>query len=101
LVKIIGSEGTAAGQLRYPYGILLGPDNILLVTEFGNHRIQKMTRDGQSLATFGSAGRGPGQFHQPWSLVCDSSGAVIALDSYNHRLQRFQMPADAAQTERP
>jgi DNA-binding beta-propeller fold protein YncE len=101
LVKIIGSEGTAAGQLRYPYGIWLGPDKTFLVTEFGNHRIQKMTRDGQSLATFGSAGRGPGQFHQPWSLVCDSSGAVIALDSYNHRLQRFQMPADAAKSERP
>jgi hypothetical protein len=76
--------------LKYPYGIWLGPDDTVLVAEFGNHRVQKLRRNGDSLAVFGSAGRGPGQFHQPWSLALNSRGEVIALDSYNHRLQKFR-----------
>lgn len=92
LVRVIGQEGTAPGELKYPYGIWLGPEDTVLVAEFGNHRVQKLRRNGESLGLFGTAGRGPGQFHQPWSLALNSQGEVIVLDSYNHRLQKFRFP---------
>ena len=91
-VKLIGHwgvEGTAPGELRYPYGILLA-DNHVYVTEFGNHRVQQFTRQGQFVRSWGGPGHAPGQLQQPWSLVRDRGGTFFVLDTYNHRIQRFR-----------
>lgn len=85
-----GVEGTAPGELRYPYGILLA-DNHVYVTEFGNHRVQKFTRAGEWVGAWGAPGHGPGQLQQPWSLVRDREGKLYVLDTYNHRIQRFRL----------
>jgi hypothetical protein len=70
---------------------VLDHEGNVIVTEFGNHRVQKFTRDGKSLGVFGGPGRGPGQFYQPWALVEDSQGRLHVLDSYNHRVQRLRL----------
>jgi hypothetical protein len=84
-----GVEGTAPGELRYPYGILLADDHVY-VTEFGNHRVQQFTRQGQFVRSWGAPGHAPGQLQQPWSLVRDREGTFFVLDTYNHRIQRFR-----------
>ncbi|MEC8301828.1 MAG: hypothetical protein VX035_08940, partial [Planctomycetota bacterium] len=59
--------------------------------EYGNHRVQKFTRDGEVLGTWGTNGKEPGQLYQPWGLAQDSEGRLYVLDSYNHRIQRFRL----------
>ncbi len=40
-IAIIGKEGTAPGEFRYPYDVALRGD-VLYVLEYGNHRIQEL-----------------------------------------------------------
>ena len=81
--------GTAVGKLRYPYDIWLADDGTVFVAEFGNNRVQRFTREGESLGAWGGPGRQPGQLHQPWGLGLNSGGVIHVLDSYNHRIQTF------------
>jgi sugar lactone lactonase YvrE len=91
LVKIFGQHGDELGELRYPYDLIVTPDENLIVVEFGNHRVQRLTLDGQPIASFGTAGREEGQFTQPWGAALDSTGRLHVLDSYNHRVQRIRI----------
>lgn len=84
-----GSFGSEPGQLHYPYGISFDKDGSLLVAEKGNHRVQRFTKQGQSIEMWGEPGNGPGQFSSPWAVVADSQGAIHVLDTLNHRVQRF------------
>jgi DNA-binding beta-propeller fold protein YncE len=98
LVKHWGELGHAPGQLRFPYDILLDgaalagqPVGRVYLCEFGNHRVQKFTLEGEFVASWGANGRGPGQLDQPWGIARDSQGRMFVLDSYNHRVQRFRL----------
>ncbi len=77
--------------MSYPYDLAIGPDRMLYVCEYGNHRVQKFTLDGKPLGVWGSAGREPGQLYNPWALAVDHQGAVSVIDSNNHRVQRFRL----------
>jgi hypothetical protein len=59
------------------------------VVEYGNHRVQKFTLQGESLGTWGGPGREPGRFCNPWALAVDSRGKVHVIDSDNNRVQRI------------
>jgi sugar lactone lactonase YvrE len=89
LVRCWGTHGMSPQQLRYPYGIVAGPDRTVYVCEWGNARVQRWTEDGRVLGSFGRPGREPGALQQPWSLVRDSRGRLSVLDSLNHRVQRI------------
>ena len=62
---------------------------MLYVCEYGNHRVQKFTPEGESLGDWGGPGREPGRFHSPWALAIDRRGRVHVLDTENHRVQRI------------
>ncbi|MEO9590852.1 MAG: hypothetical protein ABJG45_04670, partial [Rhodopirellula bahusiensis] len=64
----------------------------VLVCEYGNQRIQRLTPDGEPVSSWGAPGHDPGQLYQPWGLVVDSQRRVHVLDSNNHRVQRFTLP---------
>jgi hypothetical protein len=96
LVRWWGEPGQQPGQLRYPYDILLddaalagSDEGAVYLCEFGNHRVQKFTRDGRWQGSFGRNGRGPGQLDQPWGIARDRQGRMYVVDTYNHRVQRF------------
>jgi DNA-binding beta-propeller fold protein YncE len=98
LVKSWGEQGYAPGQLRYPYDIVLDDDALagrpsghVYLCEFGNHRVQKFTTEGQFVASFGHNGRREGQLSQPWGCTRDGEGRLFVLDTYNHRVQRFRL----------
>ncbi len=96
LVKSWGEQGNRPGQLNYPYDILLDeaalkgqPEGYVYLCEYGNHRVQKFTIDGQFVGSFGTNGRREGELDQPWGIARDSKGRMYVLDTYNHRVQRF------------
>lgn len=87
-----GQQGAQSGQFYYPYGIAITKDHSVLVCEYGNNRIQRLSSDGMSLGTWGVPGTGVGELHNPWSLAVDSKDQVHVLDSSNHRVQRTWLP---------
>jgi NHL repeat len=99
LLGIIGSQGDEPGSLRYPYGMWLNDRDEAIVVEYGNHRIQKWNRDGQSLGVWGMVGKKAGQFQQPWAVVQDSKQRLFVLDTGNERVQRFdRLPSASSKT---
>lgn len=89
LIHIWGRTGSLPGELRYPYSLVLDGDYVY-VCEFGNHRIQKFTRDGISIACWGDQGRRSQELFNPWALVQDKAGRLHVLDTYNHRVHRVR-----------
>lgn len=91
LLKTLGEgAGSGPGEFRFPYGLDVDAEGNLLVSEFGNHRVQKIDPDtGEALAIWGgSFGARPGQAKYPWGLAYDTQrDRVILLDSGNDRMQ--------------
>jgi DNA-binding beta-propeller fold protein YncE len=105
-VRSLGSgEGSAEGQLNYPFGLALFRSNgeqqeTVLVTESGNpmmesgnHRVSQFALDGTFVGIFagtGKGGSGDGEFKDPYGItVLGSSGEVAVADRNNHRVQIF------------
>jgi DNA-binding beta-propeller fold protein YncE len=105
-VRFLGSgEGSAKGQLHYPYSVALfrsngGQQETVLVTESGNpvtesgnHRVSQFALDGTFVGIFagtGKGGSGDGEFKHPHGItVLGSSGEVAVTDLRNHRVQIF------------
>ena len=63
-VKSLGGKGGSGNvQFSRPRGVAITPDNFILVSD--NHRIQKISMDGDCIASVGEKGSGPLQFNTP------------------------------------
>lgn len=88
-----GSRGTGSGQYRYPHDAALDLAGNLYVTDFVNHRVQKLSDTGTVLAIWGSRGHPcapgdlPGQFQHPWGIAGGAN--IYVSDMSNHRIQAF------------
>lgn len=90
-VKNIGDVGTGPGQFRFPYGLDMDAKGRLVVTEFGNCRVQLIDAEtGQQKGVWGTAGRERGELAYPWAAVVDKKGRVVTVDAGNNRLQLFR-----------
>ncbi|HEX8834293.1 MAG TPA: hypothetical protein VF719_08830, partial [Abditibacteriaceae bacterium] len=88
----IGKAGRKNGELNYPYGVATDLTGQIYTVEYGNHRVQKWTRDGRWIATWGAPGRAPGQFANPRGIAVDAAQNVYIADTMNHRVQKFRFP---------
>ncbi len=83
------------GQFNEPWGIAVGPDGSVYVSDTWNHRVQKFTNDGQFVnmwGAFGSTGGELGQesiFYGPRSVTVGRDGNVYVMDTGNKRVQMF------------
>ncbi len=90
-VRNMGSCGSGLGQFRFPYGMTMDRQGHLIVSEFGNNRIQMIDKEtGKGLATWGRAGRDPGELAYPWGVMVDNRDRIVAVDAGNNRLQVFE-----------
>lgn len=85
-LREFGMAGRGAGQLTYPYGLVVLGDGSVLVAEFGNNRLQRFDPHGTPLGIYGSIGREPGQLQYPWGLAA-TRDRIFVLDSGNNRVQ--------------
>ena len=82
---VIAPEGT----FDEPWGVGVGPDGSVYVSDTWNHRIQKFSPDGMFLKTWGSFGQAetPFALWGPRGIVVDpSTGNVLVADTGNKRI---------------
>ncbi|MER8226020.1 RICIN domain-containing protein [Streptomyces sp. NPDC094143] len=90
-------EPAVSAQVNLPNGVAVDSAGTLYIADSGNHRIRKVTTDGQistvagtGVAAFGGDG-GPAvsaQLNYPRSVAVDSAGDLYIADSGNHRVRR-------------
>ena len=90
------------GEPPAPYGIGVGPEGFIFISDAQNNRIQKFDSDGNFVAQWGGHGlrrwdrdneskadRAEGRFNQLRGVAIDSNGYIYVADSGNNRIQKF------------
>ncbi|MFG2287414.1 RICIN domain-containing protein [Streptomyces sp. NPDC048595] len=93
-----GDNGLAvSAQSRYPYGVAVDDTGTLYFSEFGNHRVRRITADGKISTVAGTDVKGfsgdcgpavSAQLNLPRGVAVDGAGAVYIADSENHRVRK-------------
>ena len=86
-MKSFGGKGKNVNvKFSNPRGLAITPDNFILVSD--NHRIQRISMDGDCIASVGEKGSGPLQFNEPASIaISPITGEVYIADRINYRIQ--------------
>src|SRR6266511_2467167 len=93
-----GDNGAAGkAQLNNPYGITRGPDGALYICDMENHRIRKVSRDG-NITTVAGTGKpgysgdgGPAlqaELNEPYEVRFDKAGDMFFVEMRNHIVRR-------------
>ncbi|MEZ0327889.1 MAG: hypothetical protein ACAH95_18495 [Fimbriimonas sp.] len=94
----IDGSGVAATLYR-PYGLAIGPDNYLYVTELLGRRVRRISPSGvvTTVAGTGAVGGADGSgstatFNAPEGLAAGPDGSLYVADSLNHKIRKI-LPA--------
>ena len=90
-----GSAGKA--QLKNPYGITRGPEGALYICDMDNHRIRKVSRDGNITTVAGTGKRGysgdggpalQAELNEPYEVRFDKAGDMFFVEMRTHVVRR-------------
>lgn len=97
-----GSQAIAA-SLNFPYDVFSSPNGEILVADFGNARIRRVTPDGRIATVAGSGSKGftgdgglatGASLRDPRRIGVYVAGSIHLTDSGNHRVRRFAIGGD-------
>lgn len=75
--------------LNRPQSLAFDRDGSLWVADSCNHRIVRLSPDGEVLAAFGSLGEAPGEFRFPYNVEPLSDGTIVVCEYGNNRVQHL------------
>lgn len=78
-VSAWGQKGEADGEFKSPIGIAIDQHDVLYVTEFHNHRVQKFDVDGKFLGKFAVA-------EHPGGIAVHADGRVFVAPMLLHKI---------------
>jgi uncharacterized protein (TIGR03663 family) len=83
-----GNNPAAPGTFNDPWGIAVGPDGSVFVSDTWNNRIQKFTAKGDFVKQWGVSGQAetPFALYGPRGIVVDAQGHVYISDTGNKRI---------------
>ncbi|MEV5320112.1 RICIN domain-containing protein [Streptomyces sp. NPDC052687] len=93
-------ERAVAAPLNGPYGVVVGRDGTIYISEYAGHRVRKITTDGSIslVAGTGVAGRGAegvpavsAPLNYPRGMAVDSAGDLYIADAGNNRIRKITM----------
>ena len=86
-----GSDGTAEGRLRSPFGLAISHSDHLFVCDRDNHRIH-VFKNGLFSHLFGKNGEEDGEFNCPHDVTLNSYEDLLFItDTKNNRIQVFTL----------
>jgi uncharacterized protein (TIGR03663 family) len=86
------NEGSApGGTFNQPWGITVGPDGSVYITDTWNHRIQKFTAEGEFVTMWGEFGQAESgnAIWGPRDIAVSAEGQVFVSDTGNKRVVVF------------
>ena len=86
LLQIIGSDGTAEGELSYPNDLTVGPDGNLYVSDTGNNRIQVFARNGDFIKVLPIE---DGLVYNPRGLAFNTHGQLYVVNKLDNHVAIF------------
>ncbi len=84
LAETIGAFGKELGKFNTPMGVALDQDGALYVADSRNHRVQKITPEGD---VYGLGG--PNTLNLPQGVAVDSARFIYVAEQGSHRLRKF------------
>nr|ACD54714.1 NHL repeat containing hypothetical protein RRC374-like protein [Adineta vaga] len=91
-----GTAGNDLTALNYPWGIGIGIDESIYVSDYNNNRVIKLQEGslvGTTIAGTGIAGNSAGQLKIPLDLFVDSSSNIYVVDNDNYRVMLWRKNA--------
>ena len=76
-------------KIPYPWALALTREEHFVVSEFTNHRIQKISKTGKGMMCFGNKGSSFSEFDFPRKIIVDASTQNILVCDRNNRVQIF------------
>jgi len=90
------SSDATIGTFNEPWGVAVGPDGSVYVSDTWNHRVQKFTGDGTPIKMWGQYGQplpdvpeSASSFWGPRGIAVDGKGNVLVADTGNKRIVIF------------
>ncbi|MDE2869563.1 MAG: NHL repeat-containing protein [Chloroflexota bacterium] len=77
-----------------PWGVAIGPDGLIYVTDSRLHQLAAQSPDGGIVRVLAESGSGPGQVRRPQGVVVSPDGEVYVVDGGNRRVQVFDLEGE-------
>lgn len=93
ILREFGEPGGEPGQFKIPNSLCIDKEGYLYVSDTHNWRIQKLTREGESVWVKGTPGYTLGQFGRPRGIRVDADGIIYLVDGATEIVQMFDAEA--------
>jgi DNA-binding beta-propeller fold protein YncE len=91
-MQVFDEDGKFLAQWKHvgsPWGVVVTPDQHILMTDGYNNRILKLTLDGEVVGQLGNSGKLPGELDYCHHLAVGPSGSIYVAEVKNWRIQKF------------